>query len=93
MLQLERRRSSIEIIADILRLGEATRAEIMNAVKMSYLQVQKYLNHLLRLELLYKIESGKKSTTYRVTVKGTRLLRDMDVVNEILSGKPDQAFQ
>ncbi len=92
MLQLERRRSSIEIIADILRLGEATRAEIMNAVKMSYLQVQKYLNHLLRIELLYKIESGKKTVTYRVTVKGVKLLRELDAVNEILSGKPDQAF-
>lgn len=92
MLQLERRRSSIEIIADILRLGEATRAEIMNAVKMSYLQVQKYLNHLLRIELLYKIESGKKTVTYRVTVKGVKLLRELDAVNEILSGKPDRAF-
>ncbi len=92
MLQLERRRSSIEIIADILRLGEATRAEIMNAVKMSYLQVQKYLNHLLRIELLYKIESEKKAATYRVTVKGVKLLRELDAVNEILSGKPDQVF-
>lgn len=92
MLQLEHRRSSIEIIADILRLGEATRAEIMNAVKMSYLQVQKYLNHLLRIELLYKIESGKKTVTYRVTVKGVKLLRELDAVNEILSGKPDRAF-
>jgi predicted transcriptional regulator len=87
MLQLERRRSSIEIIADILRLGEASRSEIMNAVKMSYLQAQKYLEYLHKLKLLNKIEASKQSVTYRVTVKGIKLLKDLDDVQEILSGK------
>jgi len=87
MLKLERRRSSIEIIADILRLGEASRPEIMYAVKMSYLQAQKYLNHLLRLKLIDRTEFGTRPATYRVTRKGIRLLRDLDNVQEMLGGK------
>lgn len=84
MLKLESRRSSIEIIADILRLGEASRAEIMYAAKMSYLQAQRYLNHLLKLELVDRTTLGNRSVTYKVTRKGIRLLRKVDAVQEML---------
>jgi predicted transcriptional regulator len=46
-MNLDRRRSSIEIIADMLRLGEAGKTEMMYSVNMSYFQLQKYLNFLL----------------------------------------------
>lgn len=36
MLKLERRRSRIEVIADMLRLGDAGKTEIMYAVNLSY---------------------------------------------------------
>ena len=52
-LQLRDRRSTIEIIADILRLlrlGEAGKTEIMYTVNMSYDQRQKYLRKLLKLD-------------------------------------------
>jgi len=55
MLNIDRRRSSIEVIADMLRLGEAGKTEIMYSVNMSYFQLQKYLNFMLELRLIDKV--------------------------------------
>lgn len=79
-MNLDRRRSSIEIIADMLRLGEAGKTEMMYSVNMSYFQLQKYLNFLLDRELIDKVKLGNPSVTYRVTKKGLRLLRAIDAV-------------
>ena len=65
MSKLTHRRSDIEVIADILRLGEARKTEIMYSVNMSYSQLQKYLNLLLQLELVDKTLSSNQSVTYR----------------------------
>ena len=87
MLKLERRRSRIEVIADILRLGEAGKTEIMYTVHMSYGQLQKYLDIMLKLRLIDRAAIHNQSGTYRVTQKGLRLLRNVDAVLEILEGK------
>jgi len=79
-MNLDRRRSSIEIIADMLRLGEAGKTEIMYSVNMSYFQLQKYLNFLLERKLIDKVKLGNPSVTYRVTEKGLRLLRSIDAI-------------
>ena len=44
-VSVSRRRSNIEIIADMLRIGEngAGKTEIMYSANMSYHQIQKYL--------------------------------------------------
>ena len=81
---MERRRSSIEVIADMLRLGEAGKTEIMYSANMSYFQLQKYLNFLLRLGLITKVKLGNPSVTYRVTRKGLKLLRNIDSILEVL---------
>ena len=86
-MNLERRRSSIEIIADMLRLGEAGKTEIMYSVNMSYFQLQKYLNFLLERELIDKVTLGNPSVTYRVTQKGLGLLRSIDGILETLELK------
>ncbi len=86
-MKLERRRSSIEVIADMLRLGEARKTEIMYSANMSYFQLQKYLNFLLELKLIDKVTMGNPSVTYRVTDKGLRLLRSIDSILEILEFK------
>jgi predicted transcriptional regulator len=83
-LRMERRRSSVEVIADILRLGQAGKTEIMYSANMSYFQLQKYLNYLLKLELIDKVEVGNPSVTYRVTEKGLSLLKSIEGVLEIL---------
>jgi len=81
---MERRRSNIEVIADMLRLGEAGKTEIMYSANMSYRQLQKYLHLLLQLELITKVTVGNPIVTYRVTKKGLRLLRNIDTIMEML---------
>ena len=83
-MSLDRRRSSIEIIADMLRLGEAGKTEIMYSVNMSYFQLQKYLNFLMERGLIDKVRLGNPSVTYRVTNKGLRILRSIDAILETL---------
>ena len=86
---MQHRRSSIEVIADILRLGEAGKTEIMYSANMSFRQLQKYLSFLLELELITKVEVGNPIVTYRVTKKGLRLLRNIDSILEVLEFKEE----
>ena len=81
---MEGRRSNIQVIADILRLGEAGKTEIMYSANMSYFQLQKYLSFLLQLRLIDKVTVGNPIVTYRVTEKGLRLLRNIDTILEML---------
>ena len=83
-MKLDRRRSSMEIIADMLRLGEAGKNEMMYSANMSYFQLQKYLNFLLERRLIDKVALGNPSVTYRVTRKGLRILRSIDAILETL---------
>jgi predicted transcriptional regulator len=89
-MNLDRRRSSIEIIADMLRLGEAGKTEMMYSVNMSYFQLQKYLNFLLERGLVDKVKIGNPSVTYRVTPKGLNLLRSIDAVLTTLELREDE---
>ncbi len=90
---MERRRSSIEVIADMLRLGEAGKTEIMYSANMSYFQLQKYLKFLLELKLIDRVTVGNPVVTYRVTRKGLKLLRHIDDILEILEFKEKDDFQ
>jgi predicted transcriptional regulator len=88
-MKIERRRSSIEIIADILRLGEAGKTEIMYSANMSFFQLQKYLKFLIQLELIDKVTVGNPIVTYRVTEKGVKLLQNIDSILNILEINED----
>ncbi|MEN8613720.1 winged helix-turn-helix domain-containing protein [Dehalogenimonas sp. THU2] len=88
-MRLDRRRSSIEIIADMLRLGEAGKTEIMYSVNMSYFQLQKYLNFMIERELIDTVKLGNPSVAYRVTKKGLVLLRHIDEILDTLDLKDD----
>ena len=90
---MERRRSSIEVIADMLRLGEAGKTEIMYSANMSYFQLQKYLKFLLELKLIDRVTIGNPVVTYRVTRKGLKLLSHIDDILEILEFKEKDDFQ
>ncbi len=83
-MRLNNRRSNFEIIADMLRLGEAGKTEIMYSANMSYFQLQKYLKFLLQLELIDKVMVGNPIVTYRITEKGSRLLTSIYSILEIL---------
>jgi predicted transcriptional regulator len=86
VVKMNRRRSSIEIIADMLRVGEngAGKTEIMYSANMSYSQIQKYLGFLLSHGLIDRAEVGNPVVTYQVTDKGSRLLRSIDNILEML---------
>ena len=79
-MRVSRRRSSIEIIADMLRVGEngAGKTEIMYSANMSYTQIQKYLGYLLTHGFIDRIEIGNPVVTYQVTEKGLGLLRNIE---------------
>ena len=83
---MNRRRSNIEIIADMLRVGGngAGKTEIMYSANMSYAQIQKYLGFLLSHGFIHKVKVGNPVVTYQVTDKGGELLRNINSIIEIL---------
>jgi predicted transcriptional regulator len=80
------RRSNIEIIADMLRVGEngAGKTEIMYTANMSYHQMQKYLNYLVNQGFINKINIDDSMIAYQVTENGLKLLKTIDTLMEML---------
>ena len=85
-MRVNRRRSDIEIIADMLKVGEngAGKTEIMYSVNMSYSQIQKYLGYLIGQGFINKVQMGNPSVTYRVTDSGLKLLQLINSIREML---------
>jgi len=85
-MRLNRRRSDIEIIADMLKVGEngAGKTEIMYSVNMSYSQIQKYLGFLVSQGFIDKVEVGNPVVTYQMTDRGSKLLKTINSVIEML---------
>jgi len=83
---MNRRRSNIEIIGDMLRVGEngAGKTEIMYSANMSYSQIQKYLGFLISHSFIDRVEVGNPVVTYQVTEKGLALLRSIETILEVL---------
>jgi len=93
-MRVNRRRSDIEIIADMLKVGEngAGKTKIMYNANMSYSQIQKYIGYLISQGLIEKMEIGNPSVTYHVTDSGLRLLRLIDSVKEMLGLDDDYSI-
>ena len=85
-IEMNNRRSNIQIIADILRVGEhgAGKTEIMYRANMSYNQIQKYLGFLIRHGFVNKVKVGNPTVLYQVTDSGLKLLKNIDSLMEIL---------
>ena len=85
-MKVGQRRSSIEIIAEMLKVGEngAGKTRIMYGANMSYSQIQKYLGFLIGHEFVDKVQIGNPSVTYRVTDSGLKLLNSINSVLEML---------
>ena len=85
-MRVNRRRSDIEIIADMLVVGEngAGKTKIMYNANMSYTQIQKYLGYLVGQGLIEKIRIGNPAATYQVTESGLKLLQLINSVKEML---------
>ena len=93
-MMINQRRSNIEIIAEMLRVGEngAGKTEIMYSANMSYAQIQKYLGFLVSQGFVDKVEAGNSVVTYQVTGKGLKLLRSIDNIMEMLGLNDDSRF-
>ncbi len=85
-MKMNNRRSNIEIIADMLRVGEngAGKTEIMYSANMSYSQIQKYLGFLMSHGFIDKVKVGNPVVTYQVTEIGLKLLKSIDSVMGML---------
>lgn len=85
-MRVNHRRSDIEIIADMLKVGEngAGKTQIMYSVNMSYTQIQKYLGYLVSGGFINTIKMGNPCVYYRVTEKGQKLLNLLVSIKEML---------
>ena len=94
-MRVNQRRSDIEIIADMLKVGEngAGKTKIMYNANMSYSQIQKYLGYLIGQGLIdEKVKVGNPSVTYRVTDSGLKLLQLISSIKEMLGLDDDYRF-
>ncbi len=85
-MRVNQRRSDIEIIANMLKVGweGAGKTEIMYSVNMSYSQIQKYLSYLVNKGFVDAIKINPPAVHYRITGKGQKLLRLLVDVNHML---------
>ena len=85
-MTVSRRRSNIEIIADMLRVGEngAGKTEIMYSANMSYSQIQKYLDYLVNQGFINRVDMDNTMVAYQVTDSGLKLLKAIDTLMEML---------
>jgi len=85
-VRVNRRRSDVEIIADMLEVGEngAGKTEIMYGANMSYRQIQKYLGFLVASGFIDKMKMGNPSVTYQVTDNGLKLLQMINNIKVML---------
>lgn len=92
-MMVSQRRSDIEIIADMLKVGEngAGKTEIMYSANMSYRQIQKYLGYLVAHGFIDRIKMGNPSVTYQVTENGVKLLEIISSLKEML-GMDDEGI-
>jgi len=83
---VSRRRSNIEIIADMLRVGEngAGKTEIMYSANMSYIKLQRYLDYLVSQGFINKVNLDNTMVAYQVTDSGLKLLKAIDTLMEML---------
>ena len=86
MMRVNQRRSDVEIIADMLRIGEngAAKTKIMYNANMSYIQMKKYLRFLINQGYLDSVRVRNLSLTYHATERGLNLLKSIDGVIEML---------
>ncbi len=78
------RRSKIEIIGDILRLGKTIRTDITCGCDLNYYQLQRYLKYLTAEGFLELDNPSGPRLQYRPTTKGQELLNHIEKVRTIL---------
>ncbi len=81
---MQGRRSNVEIIADILRMGQTKKTDIMYGCDLSYYQLQRYLHFLLGRGLLEMDDADNPRKAYRPTALGEQLLVQIDRLRTLM---------
>ncbi|MBI4311962.1 MAG: winged helix DNA-binding protein [Chloroflexi bacterium] len=76
------RRSSLEIMADMLRAG-GTKTAMMYGGNLSYSQTVKYLKHLVSSGLLEAEATARGRNLFHLTPKGQKFLEIVEAVEEM----------
>ena len=80
---MNNRRTNVQIMADILRLGPATKTETSYKLNIRRPQLDKYLDFLVKRGFL-ELSSGSKTVIYLPTQRGRELLNCIDRVTQVL---------
>jgi predicted transcriptional regulator len=93
-MRVNRRRSDLEIIAQMLKVSEngTGKTRIMYGANMSYSQIQKYLGYLMAQGFIDGIKLGNPSVTYKITESGLRLLNLLESIKEMLGWDEDDSL-
>jgi predicted transcriptional regulator len=86
-VQPKDRRDNIEIVADILRLlrlGYASKVEIVHTSRINQDQAYRYLEQLISVGALENAEEKMGLPSYRITRKGLALLNKIESLREML---------
>jgi predicted transcriptional regulator len=88
---MKARRSEIEVVADMLRLGcqGDGKTIIREGAKMRYHQLQKYLDLLVERGCLKRTGTDALHARYSITERGSLLLKSIDEVLEALDRKKE----
>lgn len=78
------RRSELEIIRDILRMGEGRTTSLRYNVNLSHSQVQKYLSFLEGPSLIELQRQGSRTLSFQVTDKGRLALERLEQLFELM---------
>lgn len=78
------RRSELEIIRDILSMGNGRTTLLRYSVNLSHAQMQKYLGFLEKSGLIEMERHGTRALTFAVTPKGRQALTQMDQLFELV---------
>ncbi|MDO8473817.1 MAG: winged helix-turn-helix domain-containing protein [Dehalococcoidia bacterium] len=73
------KRDDIQIIADMLRLGVASKTQILLSANLRHPQLEKYLDFLTQGGFLHQ-SYGSRYSEYRITPRGKELLSNIDKV-------------
>ena len=86
---MNNRRTNLQIVAEILRLGDTWKSDIIFSVNMSHAQLQQYLGFMTERGFL-RDRQDSKVVTYHTTKKGQQLLECIDRVTETLGFESGQ---
>ena len=82
---LKSTRDSIEIIRDILSLGEVGKTRVKYEVGLDHKQTERYLSFLIRGQFLERVETERRGAMYRPSEQGLQLLQKIEGVEDMLA--------